>query len=37
MRDFYLAERVKKLTGGIQTPATVKPETVPGFPIAIRK
>jgi hypothetical protein len=37
MLDFYLAERVKELTGGRQTPATVKPETVPDFPIAIRK
>jgi uncharacterized caspase-like protein len=35
--DFYVAERVKELTGGKQTPATVKPETVPDFPIAIRK
>jgi len=33
----YVAERVKELTGGKQTPATVKPETVPDFPIAIRK
>jgi uncharacterized caspase-like protein len=37
MLDFYLSERVKELTGGKQTPATVKPETVPDFPIAIRK
>lgn len=37
MLDFYVAERVKELTGGKQTPATVKPETVPDFPIAIRK
>jgi uncharacterized caspase-like protein len=35
--DFYVAERVKELTSGRQTPATVKPETVPDFPIAIRK
>lgn len=35
--DFYVAERVKELTGGKLTPATVKPETVPDFPIAIRK
>jgi WD40 repeat protein len=35
--DFYVAERVKELTGGKQTPATVKPETVPDFPIAIKK
>jgi hypothetical protein len=32
-----VSERVKELTGGKQTPATVKPETVPDFPIAIRK
>jgi WD40 repeat protein len=37
MLDFYVAERVKELTGGRQTPATVKPETVPDFPIAIRR
>jgi len=37
MLDFYVSERVKELTGGKQTPATVKPETVPDFPIAIRK
>ena len=33
--DFYLAERVKELTGGQQTPVTVRPDTVPDFPIAI--
>ena len=37
MLDFYVAERVKELTGGRQTPATVNPETAPDFPIAIRK
>ncbi len=33
--DFYLAERVKELTGGQQTPVTTKPDTVPDFPIAV--
>jgi WD40 repeat protein len=37
MLDSYVAERVKELTAGKQTPATVKPETVPDFPIAIIK
>ena len=35
--DFYLAERVKELTGGQQTPVTTKPDTVPDFPIAVVK
>lgn len=33
--DFYLAERVKELTDGRQTPVTTKPNTVPDFPIAV--
>ncbi|HEX5081611.1 MAG TPA: caspase family protein, partial [Blastocatellia bacterium] len=37
MLDFYVSERVKELTSGKQTPATVKPETVPDFPIAIKR
>ena len=37
MLDSYVAERVKELTAGKQTPATVKPETAPDFPIAIIK
>jgi len=32
--DAYLAERVKQLTGGRQTPTTTKPTTVPDFPVA---
>ena len=32
--DAYLAERVKQLTGGKQTPTTTKPQTVPDFPVA---
>lgn len=35
--DAYIAERVKELTGGKQTPTTTKPNTVPDFPIAVRK
>ena len=36
MLDAYISERVKELTKGKQTPVTVKPETIPDFPIAIR-
>ncbi|MFT5152604.1 MAG: hypothetical protein ACI841_002603 [Planctomycetota bacterium] len=32
----YVAERVKELTGGAQTPTMQRPATVPDFPIAIR-
>lgn len=32
--DFYVSERVKKLTGGKQTPTTAVPPSVPDFPIA---
>ncbi len=35
--DAYIAERVKELTGGKQTPTTTKPNTVPDFPIAVKK
>ncbi|GAM09469.1 putative WD repeat-containing protein alr2800 [Geobacter sp. OR-1] len=35
MLDLYLAERVKELTDGRQTPTTAKPQTVPDFPIAV--
>jgi len=37
MLDLYLAERVKQLTDGQQTPATAKPSTVPYFPLAFRR
>ena len=37
MLDLYLAERVKELTGGKQTPTTSKPTTVPDFPVALNK
>ena len=36
MLDAFVAERVKELTGGRQTPVTTKPNTVPDFPIAVR-
>lgn len=36
MLDAWLAERVKELTGGTQTPTTSKPRTVPDFPVALR-
>jgi uncharacterized caspase-like protein len=34
MIDLYLSERVKALTRGQQTPTTVKPHSVPDFPVA---
>ena len=37
MLNLYLSERVKQLTGGKQTPTTTKPNTVPDFPIALRR
>jgi WD40 repeat protein len=37
MLDSYMSERVKELTGGKQTPTTVKPETASDFPIATVK
>jgi WD40 repeat protein len=35
MLDLYISERVKQLTGGDQTPSTVKPPNVPDFPLAV--
>ena len=35
MLDLYVSERVKELTKGQQTPATVKPPNVPDFPVAL--
>lgn len=35
--DAYIAERVKSLTGGEQTPTTNYPPNVPDFPIGIKK
>jgi len=37
MLDYYVAERVKELTGGQQTPVNPSPQGVPDFPIAIVK
>jgi WD40 repeat protein len=37
MLDLYISERVKELTRGAQTPTTAKPNTVPDFPIALKK
>lgn len=36
MLDAYIAERVKELTSGRQTPVTTKPHTVPDFPVAVK-
>lgn len=33
--EFYVAERVKQLTGGRQTPSTLKPATIPDFALAV--
>ena len=35
MLDLYLSERVKELTKGQQTPTTVKPRSIPDFPVAL--
>jgi WD40 repeat protein len=35
--DVWIANRVKELTGGAQTPVMLKPGQVPDFPIAIRR
>lgn len=35
--ETYVAERVKELTNNAQTPTSSRPETVPDFPIAIKK
>ena len=37
MLDLYISERVKELTGGKQTPATAKPQTIPDFPLVLKK
>ena len=36
MLNLYVAERVKRLTEGRQTPTTAMPETIPDFPIALK-
>jgi WD40 repeat protein len=33
--DYYVAERVKQLTGGKQSPVSIAPSGVPDFPVAI--
>ena len=35
--DFFISDRVKKLTGGIQHPTTVKPSTISRLPVAAVK
>src|SRR5262249_46219470 len=35
MLDLYVAERVKELTRGQQTPTTTKPHSVPDFPVVL--
>jgi WD40 repeat protein len=35
MLDLYISDRVKQLTGGEQTPSTVKPPNVPDFPVVV--
>lgn len=35
--DAYIAERVKQLTGGKQSPTAVIPQSIPDFPIAIKR
>jgi hypothetical protein len=37
MLDLYISERVKELTKGRQTPTTAKPQTIPDFPVAIKR
>jgi len=37
MLDLYISERVKELTGGKQTPATAKPQTIPDFPLVLKR
>ncbi|HPX56593.1 MAG TPA: hypothetical protein PK425_08655 [Syntrophales bacterium] len=37
MLDLYLSERVKELTGGKQTPTTRKPQSIPDFPVAMKR
>jgi WD40 repeat protein len=37
MLDLYISERVKELTKGKQTPATAKPQTIPDFPLVLKR
>jgi hypothetical protein len=36
MLDLYISERVKELTGGLQTPVTRSPYEMPDYPLALR-
>lgn len=36
MLDLYISERVKQLTGGVQTPTLSRPQSVQDFPVALR-
>jgi WD40 repeat protein len=35
--NVYIAERVKELTGGQQHPTMISPQTIPDFPIAVKR
>ena len=37
MLDLYISERVKELSKGKQTPATAKPQTIPDFPLVLKR
>jgi hypothetical protein len=37
MLKIYISERVKELTKGTQHPTMVSPQTVPDFPIALKR
>jgi WD40 repeat protein len=37
MLNIYISERVKELTKGTQHPTMVSPQTVPDFPVAVRR
>jgi uncharacterized caspase-like protein len=37
MLDLYVSERVKELTKGKQTPGTAKPQTIPDFPLVLKR
>jgi WD40 repeat protein len=37
MLDLYISERVKELTRGKQTPTTAKPQTIPDFPLVLKR
>jgi hypothetical protein len=37
MLNVYISERVKELTKGQQHPTMISPQTVPDFPIAVKR